>query len=71
MTALIWGGAAVTVAGLALILWCILATLQARRAGLDDAALRARMQRLVVVNLAALMLSALGLMMVVLGLVLR
>ena len=68
MGALVWIGALVTVGGLVGILWCILDTLRARRAGLEDAALRARMQRVVVVNLAALFISALGLMLVVLGL---
>ena len=67
MTGLVVGGAVVTLAGLAGIVWCIVETLRARRAGLEDAALRARMQRVVVVNLAALMLSVLGLMLVVLG----
>ncbi|MGY6410051.1 MAG: hypothetical protein ACXIUV_03360 [Alkalilacustris sp.] len=70
MAALVWIGAAVTVAGLGGILWCILDTLHARRAGLGDDALRARMQRVVVVNLVALGASALGLMLVVVGLLL-
>ncbi len=68
MGMLVWIGAAVTVAGLGGIVWCILDTMRARRAGLEDAAMRARMQRVVVVNLAALFTSALGLMLVVLGL---
>ena len=68
MAAMIWIGAAVTVAGLGGIVWCILDTLRARRAGLTDAAMRTRMQRVVVVNLAALCIATLGLMMVVLGL---
>ena len=70
MGAVVLGGVAVTLAGLAGSVWCIVETVRARRAGLDDAALRARMQRVVVINLAALMLSVLGLMVVILGLVL-
>jgi hypothetical protein len=67
---LVWTGAAVTVAGIALLLWCILAVAGARRAGLDEAALKARLQRAVVLNLGALALSGIGLMMVVVGVIL-
>jgi hypothetical protein len=67
---LIWSGAAVSVAGIAGLVWCIIFTMKARRAGLDEPALRARLQRAVVVNLAALMVAALGLMMVVMGILL-
>ncbi len=70
MAALIWIGAAATLAGLALIVWCIRRTLTLRRAGLDDAALRAGLQRVVTVNMAALGLSALGLGLVVAGILL-
>jgi hypothetical protein len=71
METLIWIGTAVTVVGLALLLWCILAVAKARGAGLPDAELRARLQRAVVLNLGALLLSAVGLMMVVVGIFLR
>ena len=67
MEILVWIGAAVTVAGFAGIVWTIVAVLRARRAGLDDAALRARLARLVPVNLGALALSVIGLMCVILG----
>lgn len=53
------------------LIWCILLTLQARRQGLTDAAMRARLQQVVTYNLAALGVSALGLMAVVTGLILR
>jgi len=66
---LIWLGAAVTLAGLAGIVWCILAARAARAADLPDAALRARLQRIVSVNLGALMASMTGLALVVLGIV--
>lgn len=68
---LIWGGAALTALGLAAILWCIVTVARARRAGLDDAALRAKMQRIVAVNMGALAASALGLMLVVTGIILK
>ncbi|WP_417806840.1 hypothetical protein [Thioclava sp.] len=67
MEYLIWAGAAVSVVGLVGILWCIISVAQAKRAGLEDAALRARLQRVVVINMAALFVSVIGLMMVVVG----
>ena len=70
MENLIWIGAAVSAAGLVGIVWCIVAVSRARRAGLDDEALRLRLQKAVTLNLAALMTSMLGLMLVVLGIVL-
>jgi len=67
---LIWIGAAATLAGLGAIVWCIAAVRKARRMG-DEAALRARMQRVMVVNMGALAASTLGLMLVVLGIFLQ
>lgn len=68
MGILVWIGSALTLAGVAGIIWCIWAVQSARRAGLDDDALRIRMQKVVAVNLGALGVSVLGLMAVVLGL---
>ncbi|MDP3340068.1 hypothetical protein [Frigidibacter sp.] len=70
MENLIWIGAAVSAAGLVGIVWCIVAVSRARRAGLEDKALRLRLKKAVTMNLAALMVSMLGLMLVVLGIVL-
>ncbi|AZQ67432.1 hypothetical protein EF888_09990 [Silicimonas algicola] len=70
MELLVWIGAAVTLAGLAGLVWCIVLVTRARNAGLDDAALKARLQRVVALNLGALLLSALGLMLVILGIIL-
>lgn len=67
---LIWCGAALTLAGLSGILWCIWTVQKARRSGLDEAAFRVRMQRVVAVNMAALVASVLGLMAVVIGIML-
>ncbi len=70
MQALIWAGAVMTLAGLAGIIWCILAVRRARRAALDEAGMRAVLQRVVAVNLGAFGISALGLGAVVAGLIL-
>ena len=70
MDILIWAGAALTLGGVAGLVWCIVTALRARRAGLEDEALRARLQKVVLVNVAALGVSALGLMMVVAGIIL-
>ena len=67
---LIWGGAVLTLAGVAALIWCILAVARARRAGLDDAALRDRMRPVLAVNMGALALSMIGLLLVVTGIVL-
>ncbi len=66
---LIWAGALVALVGLAGILRAIWLVMQARREGLDDAAMRARIQKVLPLNLAALFISAIGLMMVVIGIV--
>ena len=70
MQILVTIGVVVTVAGLAGLVWCILRVRGARRAALSDAELRRRLQSVVALNLGALLLSALGLMMVVTGLLL-
>ena len=66
---LIWAGALVALVGLAGILRAIWLVMQARREGLDDAAMRARIQKVLPLNLAALFISAIGLMMVVIWIV--
>lgn len=68
--AIIWGGAALTLAGLAGILWCMVTVWRAKRAGLNDDALRERMRIVVAVNMGSLAASMLGLMAVVLGVIL-
>ncbi|MGQ0564553.1 MAG: hypothetical protein ACT4OK_05715 [Gemmobacter sp.] len=70
MTALVWIGAALALAGVAGLVWCILLALRARRSGLDDDTMRSALQRVVVLNMAALGVSALGLMCVVAGIIL-
>jgi hypothetical protein len=68
---IIWTGAALTLLGLGGIVWCILTVTRARRAGLDDAALRDRMRSVLAVNMGALASSVIGLMMVVIGIMLK
>ncbi|WP_092886276.1 hypothetical protein [Roseicitreum antarcticum] len=68
---LIWSGAFVSLLGVAGLIWCVVFALRARRAGMDDAALRAKLQKAMAMNLGALVVSTLGLMMVVLGIFLR
>ena len=60
MEMLIWIGAAISVTGLGGLVYCILRVLKAKRAGLDDEALRAAVAKVV-------FLSVIGLMMVILG----
>lgn len=67
MVWLVWIGAGLTAAGLVLIGYCIGAALRVRRSDLPDDQMRARLQRVVFINMGALLLSALGLMSVVLG----
>ena len=65
---LVYAGTVLALLGLAGLVWCIVKVAQARRAGLSDAELRARLQSVVALNLGALAVSALGLMLVVAGL---
>ena len=70
MQALIWIGAALTLLGLLGLGRCVMLVTRARRAGLKDDAFRAVMRRVVTLNLAAMGVSALGLMLVVAGIIL-
>jgi hypothetical protein len=70
MECLIWTGAAVSAIGLIGIFYCIAIALKANRANLPDDEMRARLQRVVLLNMAALLLAMVGLMMVVAGIIL-
>jgi hypothetical protein len=59
-----------TLVGVAGLVYCMLSTLRARRANLEEAAMRAELQRLITINMAALGFSALGLAAVVAGILL-
>lgn len=67
---LIWIGAALTLLGVVGLVWCIVLATRAKRAKLPDDQMRAALQRAVVLNMAALALSGLGLMCVVFGVML-
>ena len=67
MTALVYVGTVMALAGLLALGYCIYAAISAKRAGLPDPELRARLQRIVTINMGALLVSVLGLMSVVLG----
>lgn len=71
MKLLILAGALVSLGGVGGLIWCIVLALRARKAGLDDEAMRARLQYVVTLNMVALGVSALGLMLVVAGILLR
>jgi hypothetical protein len=70
MAAVIWMGAAMALLGVAGLIWCVMLALRAKRDGLTGAAMQARLQRVVALNMGALAVSALGLMMVVVGVIL-
>jgi hypothetical protein len=70
MEMIVWIGAALTLVGLGMLVWCIVSVAKARRAGLPDEVLKARLQKVVALNLAALALSGLGLATVIVGIVL-
>ena len=72
ITLLLYAGIALTLIGLAGLVLSILRVARARREHrADDEALRARLQRILPLNLGALFLSMLGLMLVVMALFLR
>lgn len=70
MEILVWLGAAVTVVGMIGIIYSVVLVTRARRSNLEDDALRARLNRILPINLGALFLSVIGLMMVVVGVLL-
>jgi hypothetical protein len=67
MEILVWIGAGLTLVGLLGLVWCIVLAVRARKSGLPDDEMRARLQRVVALNLGALAVSALGLMAVIVG----
>lgn len=67
---LIWIGAALSVLGVIGIVASIVMVARAKKAKLDDAEMRARISKILPVNMGALFVSMIGLMMVVVGIVL-
>ena len=70
MEILIWIGSILSLIGLVGLLWCIKTVLQAKKAAVSDEELRISLQKVVPFNMAALFLSAIGLMLVILGIML-
>ena len=67
---MIWIGTALTLLGLAGLVWCIVRVLRARRAGLAEDEMRAAVAAVLPINMGALFLSVIGLMLVVIGVIL-
>ncbi len=67
---LVWTGTTLALVGLLTLGYCIFAAVSAKRAGLADEEMRARLQRIVAINMGALLISVLGLMSVVIGVLL-
>lgn len=67
---LVWIGAAVSLVGLAGLVWCILRVVRARRAKLPNEDMRAVLQSVLPINMAALFLSVIGLILVAVGVIL-
>ncbi len=70
MDYMIWTGAALTLVGVIGLVWCIRLAMKARSAGLSGEAMAAVLRRVTVYNLAALAISGIGLMLVVVGVIL-
>jgi hypothetical protein len=70
MEIIVWIGASLTALGLIGIIYSIFSVTRAKRAGLPDEELRARLAKILPINLGALFVSMLGLMAVVIGVLL-
>ena len=70
MEILIWIGSILSLLGLVGLLWCIKTVLRAKKAAVSDEELRMSLQKVVPFNMSALFLSAIGLMLVILGIML-
>ena len=70
MEILVWIGSILSLLGLVGLLWCIKTILRAKKAAVSDEELRMSLQKVVPFNMAALFLSAIGLMLVILGIML-
>ncbi len=64
---LIWIGAVMTLIGLCTIVWSAVQVGRARKQGLTDEEMRARVSAMLPVNMGGLMTAVMGLMCVILG----
>ncbi len=67
MDVLIWTGAAISLLGLIGLIYSIVKVARARRANLTDEELREAVKKVVPLNMAALFVSVIGLMLVIVG----
>ena len=70
MEILIWIGSILSILGLIGLLWCIKTVIKAKKLADSDEELRTSLQKVVPLNMAALFLSDIGLMLVILGIML-
>ena len=70
MEILIWIGSILSILGLIGLLWCIKTVIKAKKLANSDEELCTSLQKVVPLNMAALFLSAIGLMLVILGIML-
>ena len=70
MELLIWIGSILSTLGLVGLFWCIKTVLKAKKSAVSDEELRSSLQKVVPLNMASLFLSAIGLMLVILGIML-
>ena len=70
MELLIWIGSILCMLGLVGLFWCIKTVLKAKKSAVSDEELRGSLQKVVPLNMASLFLSAIGLMLVILGIML-
>ncbi|SIN83291.1 hypothetical protein [Vannielia litorea] len=70
LSLLVWPGALLALLGVAGILACVRSVMKARNAGLSNEAMVAHMQKMGAWNMAALGVSAMGLALVTIGLLL-
>ena len=70
MELLIWIGSILSIFGLVGLFWCIKTVLKAKKLATSDDELRSSLRRAVPLNMASLFLSALGLILVILGIML-
>jgi len=70
MEFLVWAGTLVSLLGVAGLIRCVIVALRARREGLEGEEMHSRLQRATMLNMAALCVSAIGLMLVTVGVLL-
>ncbi len=71
MDYLVWIGSAMTLLGLVGVIASVFMVLKAKRENLDDDALRARLNKILPVNIGSLLFSMLGLAVVIVGIFLN